>query len=226
MKLDNTELTVISACALFKGASQSVISKVLNATDCTVSEYEKGETVYSKTSFSRSLGIVVEGRLRVLKENADNRPIVMSTLSKGALFGAAALFNDESEYVTSIIAIEHCKILFMSQRLVRKIIERESLIANNYIQYLSERILFLNKKLYFLTAGTAEQRLASFVLDNLSGEEKTQIPLPMNMLADALNMSRASLYRAVDSLVEYGAIIKNGKQISVINEDVLRDFCK
>lgn len=221
MKLNDAEIELVMKTELFRGSPRSVLMRILAVSDCTVGEYSKNDIVFSKTSFTRSLGIVLGGKLRVIKENADKRPIVMSTLQSGSLFGAAALFNSQGEYVTQITAIEHSRILFLPQRLIKRMIEREPEIAENYIRYLSERILFLNRKIYFLTAGTAEQRLASFLLDNLSEGEYSEMPMPMHRLADALNMSRASLYRAFDLLIESGAVSKQGKLVCISNAEIL-----
>lgn len=221
MKLNDAEIELVMKTELFRGSPRSVLMRIIAVSDCTVEEYSKNDIVFSKTSFTRSLGIVLGGKLRVTKENADKRPIVMSTLQSGSLFGAAALFNSQGEYVTQITAIEHSRILFLPQRLIRRMIEREPEIAENYIRYLSERILFLNRKIYFLTAGTAEQRLASFLLDNLSEGEYSEMPMPMHRLADALNMSRASLYRAFDLLIESGAVSKQGKLVCISNAELL-----
>ena len=221
MKLNDAEIELVMKTELFRGSPRSVLMRILAVSDCTVGEYSKNDIVFSKTSFTRSLGIVLGGKLRVIKENADKRPIVMSTLQSGSLFGAAALFNSQGEYVTQITAIEHSRILFLPQRLLKRMIEREPEIAENYIRYLSERILFLNRKIYFLTAGTAEQRLASFLLDNLSEGEYSEMPMPMHRLADALNMSRASLYRAFDLLIESGAVSKQGKLVCISNAELL-----
>lgn len=224
MKLNETETELVLKTELFRGSPPSVLTRILAVSDCTAAEYEKNEVVYDKTSFSRSLGIVLEGRLRVTKENADKRPIVMSTLQKGAMFGAAALFNDAPEFATKITAIEHSRVLFLPQRLIKRMIEREPFIAENYIRYLSERILFLNRKIYFLTAGTAEQRLAGFLSDNLAEGEYSEMPMPMHRLADALNMSRASLYRAFDELTVSGAVSKQGKLVCINNAELLKNL--
>ena len=224
MKLNEIETELVSKTELFRGSPPSVLTRILAVSDCTAAEYEKNEVVYDKTNFSRSLGIVLEGRLRVTKENADKRPIVMSTLQRGAMFGAAALFNSEPEYATKITAIEHSRVLFLPQRLIKRMIEREPDIAENYIRYLSERILFLNRKIYFLTAGTAEQRLAGFLLDNLAVGEFSEMPMTMHRLADALNMSRASLYRAFDELTASGAVSKQGKLVCINNAELLNNL--
>lgn len=224
MKLNEIETELVSKTELFRGSPPSVLTRILAVSDCIAAEYEKNEVVYDKTNFSRSLGIVLEGRLRVTKENADKRPIVMSTLQRGAMFGAAALFNSEPEYATKITAIERSRVLFLPQRLIKRMIEREPDIAENYIRYLSERILFLNRKIYFLTAGTAEQRLAGFLLDNLAVGEFSEMPMPMHRLADALNMSRASLYRAFDELTASGAVSKQGKLVCINNAELLKNL--
>lgn len=224
MKLNETEMELVLKTELFRGSPPSVLTRILAVSDCTAADYEKNDVVYDKTNFSRSLGIVLDGRLRVTKENADKRPIVMSTLQRGALFGAAALFNSEPEYATKITAIERSRVLLLPQRLIKRMIEREPDIAENYIRYLSERILFLNRKIYFLTAGTAEQRLAGFLLDNLAVGEYSEMPMPMHRLADALNMSRASLYRAFDELTESGAVSKQGKLVCINNAELLKNL--
>ena len=215
MKLSEKELNTIMSTRLFRGAPDTVLRKVLAATDCEIKSFAKGETVYGGKSFSRSLGVVLDGSLRVTKDNADGHAMIMSTLVSGSLFGAAALFNDEEQYATNITALEASKIVFFSQRLVERMIRREVQIAENYIKYLSERILFLNKKMYLLTAGTAEQRLAGFLLDNMPIGRPAELPLPMNKLASALNISRASLYRAMDALCGCGAVVKMGKRICI-----------
>lgn len=224
MKLNEIETELVSKTELFRGSPPSVLTRILAVSDCTAAEYEKNEVVYDKTNFYRSLGIVLEGRLRVTKENADKRPIVMSTLQRGAMFGAAALFNSEPEYATKITAIERSRVLFLPQRLIKRMIEREPDIAENYIRYLSERILFLNRKIYFLTAGTAEQRLAGFLLDNLAVGKFSEMPMTMHRLADALNMSRASLYRAFDELTASGAVSKQGKLVCINNAELLKNL--
>lgn len=223
-QFNNTDIDTIMHTALFKGVPESVLNRVLSVSGYEYKLYKKDEPVYSRTSFSRSIGVLLEGRLYVTKENADGKRIVMSTLNKGNIFGAAALFNSEQEFATDICAAEDCRIVFFSQAIIKRLIERESKIAENYIVYLSERILFLNKKIYFLTSGTAEQRLSSHLMNNLSEFDFLPLPMPMVKTAEALNISRASLYRALDAIVDSGAVEKKGKLMRIADIERLCDF--
>lgn len=222
MKLSAADTEILMHTKLFHGTAESVLSKMALGHDCEMAKYEKGDIIFTKQNFRRSLGIILEGSARVLKENADGHKIVMNILTMGDMFGAAALFNEEEEYVSELCASEPCRIIFFSQRLIERGIERDYRLAENYIRYLSERILFLNRKIFFLTAGTAEQRLANFIINNLSENASDVLTLTMVQLASELNISRASLYRALDSLSDAGAISKTGKNVRIADIEKLK----
>ncbi len=224
MKLSPAQLTTLRHTGIFYAVPMSTIEKIVASPDCELKSYSKGQLIYGRTEFSRSLGVVLSGSLRVMKGNAGGHAMIMSTLGTSSLFGAAALFNNESEYATDITALSDAQIVFFTQRLVRRMLRFDPQIADNYIKYLSERILFLNRKLYFLSSGTAEQRLAGFLLDNFPEREAAELPMPLSKLSLALNVSRASLYRAFDALAEDGAISRDGKSVCVNNAERLKKY--
>ena len=50
--------------------------------------------------------------------------------------------------------------------------------------------------------------------------------MPLNMLSLALNVSRASLYRAFDSLTQDGVIEKEGKKVCINNAERLKKYMR
>lgn len=224
MRPSKSDIETVMSTKIFRSSPEKLVVKIFSSDACEEQSYKKGDIVYDRHDFKRSLGIILEGSIRVTKENADFKLMLMSTQYKGAVFGAAALFNDASEYATKLTALEDCRVAFFPQRLIERTIQREPEIARNYIAYLSERILFLNRKIFFLTAGTAEQRLANFAMENLSTDRATALPMSMTELAAALNTSRASLYRALDTLTDCGAITKEGKKLRIADINALRKY--
>jgi CRP-like cAMP-binding protein len=109
-------------------------------------------------------------------------------------------------------------VLFLPEELIVWFMRRDPIITENYITYLSDRIWFLNTKISALTAGSAEQRLAVFLL------EQGSVSSSMTDLSHQLNVGRASLYRALDVLEADGYIRKGSKSIEVTNEDGLRQL--
>ena len=219
-----TDFQTVMSTQLFRGVPELVLRRLINVSAYELRGYSRGETVFTRQSFTRSLGVILEGGLRVTKENADGHRLVMSTLGAGKIFGAATLFNGEREYAVELTAISDCRVVLFSQTIISRLIEREPAVALNYIRYLSERILFLNRKIDYLTSGTAEQRLAGYLIGNLTEMEYLPLPVSMTQLAADLNISRASLYRAMDALLVSGAVEKSGTQYRVGDTDRLCDY--
>lgn len=226
MKLSKNEIDTIMHTKLFHGTPELLMTKMASAPDCEMKLYSCGDCIYSPENFKRSLGIVLDGSARVSIQNADGRKIIMNTLHAGQMLGGAALFNSNESYIYEIRALEETKIVFFPQRIILRGLERESRFAENYIRYLSDRVLFLNRKLSILTAGSAELRLANFFADNLSDAYYTDLPLPMNQIASQLSISRASLYRALDVLLEDGVVSKLGREYKIDDTAKLREYAK
>ena len=75
---------------LFRRTASELLSEILAAS--FEIRIERGQVVYDRSRFFRSLGILLEGELQVKKEN-----LLISALRLGDVFGAAALFNEEGD---------------------------------------------------------------------------------------------------------------------------------
>ena len=142
------------------------------------------------------------------------RSLIMSVLGPGELFGAAALFNDRPDYATTLTARTPCRVLLLPQALVEELMGRFPEVCRSYVAYLSERIRFLSGKIDALTAGSAERKVAQYLLSRLDGEW-AELDCSATGLAQRLGVSRASLYRALDALEARGAVRRAGKRFRI-----------
>lgn len=222
------EIDLVSKAFLFTGIKQADVERAIVDSRCERVRFERDSVIYSRYDFLRSLGVVLSGAIRVSKDTDDGHRIIISTLETGSLFGAAALFNEYEQYVTVLEAIEECTVLFFTQELIEQLMRRDFRIAKNYICYLSGRIHFLNDKISGLTAGSAERKLARYLMDNATpgknGKLEVRLSRGLTELAKSLNIGRASLYRALDSLTASGTIEKEGKTIRLLESDTLRQL--
>ncbi len=211
------EFELIKSSFVFKGASESVLKAALSREDCHRRSYRRGDCVFSPREFIRALGIIVSGSIQVTK-NSGHR-LAISRLRTGELFGAAAIFNDEEVFASILTALEPCSVIFFPEELIRQMMAMDFTIAENYIRYQSGRIRFLSSKIDGLSAGSAENRLAKYLLE--STPDSGAVAATMIELADMLNIGRASLYRALDSLISSGAVAKEGKRLVVTDRSQL-----
>ena len=95
----------------------------------------------------------------------------------------------------------------------------------NYVRFLTQRIQFLNRKIRYLTAGSAERRLALYLLSEIPKENvPTRLELTAVSLADLLDLGRASLYRAMDRLTEDGFLVRSGREFCLLHRDKLLTY--
>lgn len=213
--LQEDELPRLLTCPLFSGCPRAVSLQALADPACSLHTFQPGQILYQPRRFSRCLGILLSGRIRVTR-NA----LAISTLSPGDLFGAAALFNDEPDYTTTLTATTPCRVVLLTQELVSRLMDESALIRNNYIRYLSGRIRFLSGKIRSLAADSAEGKLKQYLLTTLSAD-RPRLDCPATELAHRLGISRASLYRAFDALEGQGLIRREGRTILALDLNAL-----
>ena len=102
------------------------------------------------------LGIILNGDATVKRLNDIGDSITIRTISSGDMFGSASVFGEWKDGMSSIIANSFCEVLYISQEKFCEILKLYPQISINYIEFLSGRIRFLNRKLDAFTAKTTE----------------------------------------------------------------------
>ncbi len=212
--LSQGEQEVLRGTFLFHGYSEEEVAALSRGLNFVCMDFQKGEQIFSPESFRKELGIILRGKVQVTKGIGE---LVVSNLTTGDLFGAAAIFNEEQSYVSTLTAKSPCRVLFIPQKELRLLLDREELARWNYIRYLSGRIRFLSGKVDHLIRSTGEKKLASYLLHQMGEGGSLRLDCSMTELAARLNISRASLYRELNKLEEQGYLLRNGKKITILD---------
>ncbi len=170
----------------------------------------RGGTIYDRHRFRRCLGMVLRGRVQVRRET-----LLVSTLSAGDVFGAAALFTDREDYPTTLTALTDCELLLIPQEGVRRMLRESPGFAEAYVVYLSGRIQFLSSRLDAVSAGSAEGKLAHYLLSAADGAGR--VDGSATQMCQRIGVGRATLYRAFGALERAGAIAREGKSVRILD---------
>lgn len=204
MSLTQEEFSLLSGCPLFRGVEEGLLRRLTE--EAGQSCFEPGQVVYDPDRFRRCLGVVLLGQLQVTKGT-----LAVSVLEPGDLFGAAALYSDETRFAATITARRPSRCLMLEQKLVDRLLAEEGKIRENYLRYLTGRIRFLSGRLQTLSQPGVEGKLARYLLSGGGGE----LTCSATQLCQRLGVSRASLYRAFSALEDSGLITRKGKTITV-----------
>ena len=212
-ELTEAELDVLGRCPFFRGAESELLGPALSLPAVFTETFSPGETVYQPHRFRRCLGFLLSGQVQVTNGN-----LSVSVLEAGEMFGAAALYNDLPDYATTLTARTLCRILFLPQEEVDRLLGEEALLRQNYLRYLSGRIRFLSGRLQAVAQTGAEGKLARYLL---SAGADAPIRTSASDLARRLGLSRASLYRAFDTLEKAALIRREGKTVHILDRSGL-----
>ena len=216
--LTEIEWKHISQHPLLKGISKEQLCEVLRLYGNGITKTAPDELL----SRSSQIGFLISGRA-VVHTLDESKKVLLRFLFAGDALGVAGLFSEESE-ISKIYAETECKCVFFSEEAISKLLEISSVFRKNYIGFLSSRIRFLNQKIAYLTAGTAERKLALYLLT--LGTGAVELKESIGSLSDLLDIGRASLYRAFDKLCDDGYLLKNGRQITILNSEAMLNAYK
>ena len=209
------QLQVLSQSFLFHEIDEISVERIITDQSCVVETFSKGMVVLEPAHFPRAIGIVLSGILRVDRSSEEYRITGRSSLLPGDAFGAEAIFC--SHPLPRLVADTVAEVLLIPEARLRWAMRRDFAMTENYLQYLSEQIRQMDRRISNLTAGSVIRKIAGFLRSCPEGIYRGS----MTGLAGQMSVSRASLYRGLDVLEEAGLIKRAGKTIRVLDPEGL-----
>lgn len=103
--------------------------------------FDSGSVVVQEGEFDASMYLITEGQVEVRKEDT-----VLTTLSKGTVFGEMALFEGGVRQAT-VIATDKVELLKLPRRELMRLSEQEPGIVIGICRALSKKVRALNNRL-------------------------------------------------------------------------------
>lgn len=201
-------------CFLFNNLSDGQKEKILNRFGKCVS-LKKGKELYR----CGYLGIILSGTAQIFRKGETGETVVMRKICAGEAFGAASVFGAWKEGSSSIVSQSECSVIYIGENELKSIVSEYPAAALNYIEYLSDKIRFLNRRIDMFSAGSAVGKVYEYIVTTADPDGFSKADFGMAELARRLKIGRTSLYRAIDSLENSGLVSRtNGGFRLICNE--------
>ena len=210
---------------LFKNIRQEVLDELLKDIPTEEKKYSKGDIIYSPRDFEKKIGFVYHGECSVSRQSGGSL-VPLNVIKEYDSFGIVAVFSKREDFPTIVTAKTACSILFFTKDSIRSLVERNSQISINVIEFLTAKIDFLNDKVAAFSGGCVEEKLASYLLGLQRKHDSLEFDFNKKKSAEALNCGRASLYRAIGALESGGYISVDNKKITIIDLNGLERISK
>ena len=216
---------ILKKSFLFASLGDDDFNRAMGMISGEIREFSKGDIIYSPEFYERKIGFVISGECEVCRVKHDKGRVKLNALFRGDSFGITTVFSSNS-FPTYVYAKRVCKIVFLSEKELMHLIESFPSLTLEIIRFQNDKIAFLNRKLEIFSAGTVEEKLVCYLLDEYQKQASRDISLNRTKTADAIGVGRASLYRALDSLEELNVISIDAKKILVIDPEGLERIVK
>ena len=203
---------------LFSALDDTDISYLIKNSE--IKSYAQGKEIIANDKIT----VILKGSVIVTGQN-DGKKLLIRMLGVGNLSGVASLFSDQHNAISTLTAQKATEALIIPHATVETLIGKNPEFALSYLRFLTSRIRFLNGKIKAYTVDSAEEKLALYLfMANENNADTVELSVSLSTLASMLDMGRASLYRAFDTLTEKGIISRAGKTIIINSYDALKQI--
>ena len=207
---------------LFKNFDNSSIESLLTCLSAKKYKYDKNYFIINAGDKINNIGIIIEGKVAVIKEDINGNRNIITELSQSEMFGEAFDCSNINKSSVSIQAISDCEILFIDYN---KIINTCSSackfhikLINNMLGVLSSKILFLNEKIDIISKRTLREKLLMYLETQSKKQGSKSFVIKMNRqeLSDFLFVDRSALSRELCKMRDDGLINFNKNQFELL----------
>lgn len=211
---------------LFYGIETDELLSLLEFITVETKNVKTGEIIYSPDCYEEKVGFVVSGACTVERIRSDGANLRLNVLNKFDSFGILTLFSSNSGFPSQVKAKKESIITFISKKDILRLIERNSRVALNIINFMGNKISFLNDKISTFSSDNVEQKFANFLLLEFKKNKSESFCLNIKRTAESINSGRASLYRAIELFEKKSLIKVESKKIYILDLDGLERISK
>lgn len=184
----------------------------------------KGEQIFSPDGEAQ-LVILARGALKVYQLSASGKEQLLRIVEPGGYEGENQLFGaaNTASFGEALVPSEVC---VLRQADFTKLLEEYPKIALKLLKINAEKSLRTEQQTQFLAMEKVEERLAAYLLDLslVANSEAVTLPMKMKELAAFLGTTPETLSRKFKLLEAQDLIVRDKKQITILDQDGLEDL--
>ena len=220
MQLDHK---LLQGIPLFKGIKDSEHGALFDCVGARTQRFEKGEFILLNGNEADSVGIVLTGRVQIIKEDVFGNRAILNDLGAKAVFGESFVCGGSYTLTVSVQAAENSNVLFLPFERVMHICPSacgfHNALIKNMVELIARKNIKLMESLEITTKHSLREKMLAY-LSQLAQEQGSTIvtaPLGRVDLADFLGADRSSLTRELNRMQGDGLINFDKNTFTLLN---------
>ncbi len=183
--------------------------------------FERDEVIYHRGDPARDLHIVVEGAVKLIRDDVEGREVLLWVLERGGVLGQSAIFG-HSRPTTAIATTDAVTIQLLGETCAR-MLERNPRILYRAFELFEARVEKLTQALEDVMLLDVPSRIAKYLLDSGNGQaDPHALTLTQDELAAAVGSTRVTVNKVLADFEHRGLIRVARRHVDVLVPDRLR----
>jgi CRP-like cAMP-binding protein len=195
---------------LWGGIGYSDFENMIRCMDAKTKNYKKGDVVLLSGDTVSQIGLILSGRVKIIREDVDGNASILTELGISELFGEVFACAGIDHSPVTIQATEKSEILFFN---FRKVITTcssacvfHSRLIENMMKLLAQKNLLLNQKIEILSKRTTKEKLLAFFDTQRGAAKKFTTPYNREEMARFLCVDRSAMSNELCKMRDEGLI--------------------
>lgn len=203
---------ILAQCVLFAGIRPEDRGPMLGCLGARTVSAEKNQYIFREGDPANSIGIVLEGSVRIEREDYYGNRSILARIGPAGLFGESFACADVSAFPISAVAAEDCSALLIDSRRIITTCANACGFHNqmiyNMLKVVAGKNLVLTQKIEITSRRTTREKLMAYLLLQAKqhGSNSFTIPYDRQALADYLEVERSALSAEISKLRREGII--------------------
>ena len=205
-------LPVLLHCPLFAGMNENEIADMLHCLGAQEKKYRQGEVILAEGDAADRMGIVLHGRVQVVREDYFGNRSIMAKLSAGQLFAEAFACAGSMRMPVNVVADEVVGILLIDAQRILYTCDSacafHTQLIYNLVKILAVKNLVCQEKIEVTSRRSTREKLLAYLMlcAKRAGSNRFTVPFDRQELADYLEVDRSGLSAEISKLRKEGVI--------------------
>lgn len=183
--------------------------------------FERDEVIYHRGDPSRDLHVVLEGSVKLAREDEQGREVLLWVVERGGVFGQQGVFGTTRP--ATAIAVTDAKTLQLNGQVVARVLERNPRIMFRAFEMIEARVEKLTQALEDVMLLDVPSRVAKYILDSEDGRAHVHaMTLTQDELAAAVGSTRVTVNKILADFEHRGLIRVSRRHVDVLAPALLR----
>lgn len=202
---------------IFNRIDKQDVKKMLNCFEYRQIMYKKERTIFSNIGNSNILGIIISGKVELIRYDYDGSRTIIDNLEEQDIFGK--IFSASVSNEITAVALTDCEIILIDYSKAinkcKKNCPYHTQFISNMLDMITEKVILMNERIEILTRRSTREKLMSYfkLLAKKKATRSFTIPFSYTDLADYLSIDRSAMSRELKYLKEDGFIKTKGRKI-------------